>query len=217
MSSSLWRQKAVAQFFSPSQCKRGILCSELVLCCPLVWLFLGVMSRAGRRGKQLKVIHTNIQLHISLITTQKLNAKLMKKSLRKVPRLPFQSWTISWNAEICVGSGLGMHCKKLQVGWAWKMWKWDRALAIHLAVCIWRADAGRDDKTRWGFFLTFSPLFCLQRVNQTWTWNHIKLSSYCIGSLTGHVLKGLWVFGFVDFIWLPRTRWKLYSSACSDL
>ena len=26
--------------------------------------------------------------------------------------------------------------------------KWDRALAIHLAVCIWRADAGRDDKTR---------------------------------------------------------------------
>jgi len=34
--------------------------------------------------------------------------------------------------------------------------KWDRALAIHLAVCIWRADAGLDDKTRCGdetFFL----------------------------------------------------------------
>ena len=147
--------KSSCSVFSPSQCKRGILCSELVLCCPLVWLFLGVMSRAGRRGKQLKVIHTDIQLHISLITTQKLNAKLMKKSLRKVPKTSFsilnnflKRGNLCWIRAGCIVE---------TAGWlGLEDVKWDRALAIHLAVCIWRADAGRDDKTRCGdetFFL----------------------------------------------------------------
>lgn len=198
--------KSSCSVFSPSQCKRGILCSELVLCCPLVWLFLGVMSRAGRRGKHT----TSHQSHHNSKQSS------WRKAWEKYPDFPFNREQFLETRKSVLDPGWG--CIAKTAGWlGLEDVKWDRALAIHLAVCIWRADAGRDDKTRWGFFLTFSPLFCLQRVNQTWTWNHIKLSSYCIGSLTGHVLKGLWVFGFVDFIWLPRTRWKLYSSACSDL
>lgn len=52
--------------------------------------------------------------------------------------------------------------------------KWDRALAIHLAVCIWRADAGRDDNAVMRIFpMTFFH-FVLQRVQTS----NLNMKSY---------------------------------------
>lgn len=73
----------------------------------------------------------------------------MKKSLRKAcfKNIPFNLEQFLETLKSVLDPGWG--CIVDTAGWlGLEDVKWDRALAIHLAVCIWRADAGRDDKTR---------------------------------------------------------------------